>query len=175
MLGSPNFVLGVYNGSNASAPAPASVPAQPVASNVSANGSSAVGGAAGADDELRPWAWNNDGNAFLRRLFVQWFDDRGIDYELADFNGRSDYGPFLAAGIAAGGLDSGAEKIKSAAQRRRFGGLANAAFDPCYHQACDTLDNVHRGCLQTLSSAAAHVLQRLAEEPGLREGLAGAR
>ena len=95
---------------------------------------------------------------------------------ISAFSGRSDYGPFLAAGIPAGGLFTGAEEVKSIAQRyyfilfylsyhiisyqsyfllyyiisrfihyflnirQEFGGLAGAWLDPCYHQACDTID-----------------------------------
>lgn len=42
----------------------------------------------------------------------------------ADFNGRSDYGPFIENGIPAGGLETGAEVIKTAEERTMFGGLA---------------------------------------------------
>ena len=40
---------------------------------------------------------------------------RGIPFKGTDFSGRSDYGPFIAAGIPAGGLFTGAEGIKTAA------------------------------------------------------------
>ena len=53
------------------------------------------------------------------------------------FDGRSDYGAFIANGVPAGGLFSGAEGIKTAAQEARYGGFAGLAYDPCYHQACD--------------------------------------
>ncbi len=33
-----------------------------------------------------------------------------------------------------GGLFTGAEGIKGEAERIKFGGFANAAYDPCYHQ-----------------------------------------
>ena len=33
----------------------------------------------------------------------------------------------------AGGLFTGADEVKSAEHRTRFGGLANAILDPCYH------------------------------------------
>jgi hypothetical protein len=40
------------------------------------------------------------------------------------FDGRSDYGPFLAVGIPSGGLFTGAEKIKTEEQAARYGGTA---------------------------------------------------
>ena len=56
-----------------------------------------------------------------------------------EFSGRSDYGPFIAVGIPAGGLFTGAEVPKTAAEAALYGGVAGAAFDPCYHAFCDNL------------------------------------
>jgi Zn-dependent M28 family amino/carboxypeptidase len=56
-----------------------------------------------------------------------------------EFSGRSDYGPFIAVGIPAGGLFTGAEGVKTAGQAVTYGGVAGAAYDPCYHQFCDNL------------------------------------
>lgn len=51
-------------------------------------------------------------------------------WDLTAFDGRSDYGPFIENGIPAGGLFTGAERIKNAEGRAKYGGLANAAYDP---------------------------------------------
>ncbi len=37
------------------------------------------------------------------------------------------------------------------------------AFDPCYHQACDTIRNVSRQALNELGDAAAHSVVRFAQ------------
>lgn len=58
--------------------------------------------------------------------------------------GGSDFLPFLKKGIAAGGLLTGAGGIKSMEERKLYGGLANAAMDPCYHKPCDTYDNIDK-------------------------------
>ncbi len=79
------------------------------------------------------------------------------------FDGRSDYGPFITNGIAAGGLFTGAEGIKTEAQEAVFGGVAGLAFDPCYHQACDTFFNLSHMALDQMSDAAAHATWTLAE------------
>ena len=50
-----------------------------------------------------------------------------------------DYGPFIAVGIPAGGLFTGAEAIKSAADVALWGGLAGEQMDICYHDPCDSL------------------------------------
>jgi hypothetical protein len=45
-------------------------------------------------------------------------------------------------GIPCGGLQTGAGGIKSEEQRIDYGGMANAPYDPCYHQKCDSEDNI---------------------------------
>jgi Zn-dependent M28 family amino/carboxypeptidase len=42
------------------------------------------------------------------------YDNRGLPFKGTDFSGRSDYGPFIAVGIPASGLFTGAEGIKTA-------------------------------------------------------------
>src|SRR4029450_1578983 len=57
----------------------------------------------------------------------------------------ADYGPFIAEGIPAGGLFIGAEVPKTAEQVAQYGGIADAQFDPCYHEACDTFAGTGSG------------------------------
>ena len=66
--------------------------------------------------------------------------------------------PAVAAGIPAGGLFTGAEDIKTAAQAAKWGGTAGDAFDPCYHQSCDTYDNVNLDALDEMTDAMAHAI-----------------
>merc|ERR1712130_546298 len=85
------------------------------------------------------------GSGVIMQTFINFFEDEvNLPYKIIPFTGRSDYGPYLEASIPAGGVETGAELIKSEAERKTFGGLANAAYDPCYHQACDTIDNVNQ-------------------------------
>jgi Zn-dependent M28 family amino/carboxypeptidase len=104
-----------------------------------------------------------EGSDTVEQVFLDYFARRGLATEPTAFDGRSDYGPFIAAGIAAGGLFSGAEGIKTPAQAAKFGGTAGVAFDPCYHQACDTIRNVSRQALNELGDAAAHSVVRFAQ------------
>jgi len=101
----------------------------------------------------------------IQNLFVSYFDALSLPYAFTPFDGRSDYGPFISNGIPAGGLFSGAEKMKSPQQRILYGGLANTAFDPCYHQACDTIENIDQNSLYRMTCSAANVLQQLAMNP----------
>ena len=96
------------------------------------------------------------GSAQIEQTFVDFFDDRlGIETEGTDFSGRSDYGAFIANGIPAGGLFTGAEGIKTVDQAAKWGGTAGIAYDPCYHQACDNLGNVDRDALDRNLDAMA--------------------
>ena len=62
---------------------------------------------------------------------------KGIETEGTDFDGRSDYGAFIAVAIPSGGLFTGAEVPKTEEQAAKWGGEAGVPFDPCYHAECD--------------------------------------
>jgi Zn-dependent M28 family amino/carboxypeptidase len=114
-------------------------------------------------DSPEPECGAPDGSAEIEELFNDYFDSQGLAYEPTEFSGRSDYGPFLCAGIPAGGLFTGAEELKTPAQAAIFGGTAGEQLDPCYHLGCDNIFNLsHRGYEQ-MADAAAHVLVTLAQ------------
>ena len=79
------------------------------------------------------------GSAQIEKLFRDFLTDHGQQTAASPFDGRSDYGPFIDHGIPAGGMDTGAEGIKSASAAEKFGGVSGIAFDPCYHHKCDAL------------------------------------
>ena len=72
------------------------------------------------------------------------------------FDGRSDYDDFISVGIPAGGLFTGAEGIKTDEEAAIYGGTAGVAYDPCYHEACDTVANYSPTGLDQMSDAIAH-------------------
>jgi Zn-dependent M28 family amino/carboxypeptidase len=82
------------------------------------------------------------GSDAIEKTFVKYFKSQGLASDPTPFNGRSDYGPFIAVGIPAGGLFSGAEGVKTEEQEEKYGGTAGVRYDTCYHQSCDTIDNV---------------------------------
>ena len=132
MIGSPNFVRFIYDGDNSAFPVdPPNVAAGP------------------------------PGSAYLESLFVDYFNAVDLASDPTPFNGRSDYGPFIAVGIPAGGLFTGAEGVKTAAQVATYGGTAGQQYDPCYHLACDTFANNSNSGLDQMSDAAAHVVLTL--------------
>ena len=85
------------------------------------------------------------GSGRIESVFTDYFSSVGLASAPTEFSGRSDYGPFIAVGIPAGGLFTGAEGIKTADQAATYGGVAGEAYDPCYHQACDTLEQDFSG------------------------------
>jgi Zn-dependent M28 family amino/carboxypeptidase len=74
----------------------------------------------------------------LRRLV-------GPRAEEENASGRSDHAPFERAGIPVGGLFTGAGR----------------PHDPCYHRACDDIDNVDMPVLVEMARAAAEAVERL--------------
>ncbi|HYN16848.1 MAG TPA: M20/M25/M40 family metallo-hydrolase, partial [Actinomycetes bacterium] len=94
------------------------------------------------------------GSGQIEAVFNDYFASQGLATEPTAFDGRSDYGPFIAVGIPAGGLFSGAEGIKTAAQAAVYGGTAGVAYDPNYHQAGDTINNLSTKSLFELGDAA---------------------
>jgi len=103
-----------------------------------------------------------DGSAAIEKTFEAFYDSRGLPYKGTDFSGRSDYGPFIAAGIPAGGLFTGAEGVKTAEEASIWGGAAGAQYDPCYHLACDTFDNVSLEALDVNIDAVAYATLKYA-------------
>lgn len=102
------------------------------------------------------------GSAGVERTLQQYFVGHGLPYTGKAFDGRSDYGPFIAAGIAAGGLSTGAEQLKTEEEAEKFGGVAGEPLDGCYHQACDSLGNLDRRALEVNSAALANFVSHYA-------------
>lgn len=95
------------------------------------------------------------GSAEIEELFEAFYDSVGEPFKGTDFSGRSDYGPFIEVGIPSGGLFTGAEGIKTPEEEAIWGGTAGDQYDPCYHLACDTYDNISLKALGVNSDAVA--------------------
>ena len=96
-----------------------------------------------------------EGSAQIEEFYEDFYSARDIPFKGTDFSGRSDYGPFIAVGIPAGGLFTGAEGVKTAEEAEIWGGTAGDQYDPCYHLACDTIDNINLGAFDVNSDAVA--------------------
>ena len=146
MVGSPNFVRFVYDGDNST-------------------GTSAI--PAGCAERCQ------SGSDVIEAVYTGYFNSVGLASEPTPFNGRSDYGPFIAANIPSGGLFTGAEQPKTAAQAAIYGGTAGIAYDPCYHAACDTYDNNSNEALDQMSDAIAHSIITFAQSTEIVNGIKG--
>ena len=146
MLGSPNYIFGIYDGRTAR-----------------------------NDTPSRALPGSNK----ITSLFQDWFTRQKLPWVYTDFSGRSDYGPFLAEGIVAGGLFSGGDDIKTQKERDHYdemlgqglGGIPGITYDPCYHQACDTIQNINLFGYEKMIQAAAYALEYLGREEDLKAWL----
>jgi len=102
------------------------------------------------------------GSAEIEKTFEAYYDLKHLPFKGTDFSGRSDYGPFIAVGIPSGGLFTGAEGIKTADEVALWGGTAGQQYDPCYHLACDTYDNINLSAYDVNVDAVAFATLRYA-------------
>lgn len=103
------------------------------------------------------------GSDIIEQRFEEWFEGQDLDSEATAFSGRSDYGPFIAVGIPAGGLFTGAEVTKSNLEAKMYGGTAGEPYDPCYHKDCDSRENISESALEEMSGAIFGVTLQLAQ------------
>ncbi|KAL8729062.1 MAG: hypothetical protein Q9166_004979 [cf. Caloplaca sp. 2 TL-2023] len=99
------------------------------------------------------------GSAEAEKLFQDYFtNDAGLKWVPEEFDGRSDYAPFVDAGIPAGGLFTGAEGIKTPEEQTLFGGEAGVAYDVNYHGAGDNVKNLNMDAFIQNDKAIAHAV-----------------
>jgi aminopeptidase S len=88
----------------------------------------------------------------------------GVTPQRIPFVGDDD-AAFVEAGIPTAAAENGDEQQKTAEQASMWGGQAGQAYDPCYHQACDRLDNVNRDVFaRYLTALAATVVHYAASQ-----------
>ncbi|KAL2267983.1 hypothetical protein VTJ83DRAFT_2829 [Remersonia thermophila] len=80
------------------------------------------------------------------KVLQEYLESQGKKVKLGAFGGGSDHVGFVELGIPTATLFTG----------------AGAPWDPCYHQACDTLDNIDWDALTVNAKAAARALATLA-------------
>jgi Zn-dependent M28 family amino/carboxypeptidase len=99
-----------------------------------------------------------------RRELLADFRERALPFEERTGGrfGGTDDAPFAQKGIPTVGLYTGAGGPKSEAQASVFGGAAGRPYDPCYHQACDTIANINREVLEENTHALMRALDAVA-------------
>ena len=117
----------------------------------------AQGGKGSDEEEAGP-----PGSATIARVLAEQLAETGVtNPEIIEFVG-DDESPFIEAGIPVGGAESGDDEEKTAEQARAWGGQAGEVYDPCYHEACDRIDNVNRDMLDHYMRAIAGTLAHFA-------------
>ncbi|MFF5494711.1 M28 family metallopeptidase [Streptomyces aquilus] len=103
-----------------------------------------------------------DDDPAIEKTFKDYYAGLGIATEIeTEGDGRSDHAPFKNAGVPVGGLFSGADYTKTAAQAAKWGGTSGQAFDRCYHSSCDTTSNLNDTALDRNSDAIAYAVWAL--------------
>jgi aminopeptidase S len=117
----------------------------------------AQGGKGSDEEEAGP-----PGSATIGRVLADQLAKTGVtNPEIIEFVG-DDESPFIEAGVPVGGAESGDDEEKTAEQARAWGGQADEVYDRCYHEACDTVDNVNREMLDRYMRAIAGTLAHFA-------------
>ncbi len=104
-----------------------------------------------------------EGSAGIERMLTGYLNLAGVRPADLPLGRSTDYAPFLAAGVPVGGLTTGWSQRKTEVQARLWGGRAGAPFDPNYHTALDTIDNVDRHALGIMAATVAFAVGNYAQ------------
>jgi Zn-dependent M28 family amino/carboxypeptidase len=115
------------------------------------------------------------GSPAIEDVYEQYYTWVGEPYEDSEFSGRSDYQAFIENDIPAAGLFTGAEVPKTEEQEAIWGGEAGEQFDPCYHEACDTIDNLDLHAFEVNSDLIAFAQLTFAYSTETVNGVRGKR
>jgi Zn-dependent M28 family amino/carboxypeptidase len=115
------------------------------------------------------------GSTAIEDLYESYYTWIGEPYDDTEFSGRSDYQAFIENGIPSGGLFTGAEEVKTEEQEAIWGGTAGEQFDPCYHEACDDIDNLDLYALEVNSDLIAFAQLAFAYSTESVNGVPGKR
>ena len=110
-----------------------------------------------------------EGSGAVEQAFLDILRGEGVEALPFGFIEDSDYDAFVQGGIPAGGLFTGDAGTKSEAEALTFGGQAGDQYDECYHQACDTIENVDMTVLEEMTETLMSATVSLG---GIEGGLA---
>ena len=124
--------------------------------------------------------WGPEGSgdapgATAQREFAAYFRDNNLPVENNRGGGGragSDDASFFQKGIPTLSFYTGSSSTKRDAQAKLFGGTAGRPYDPCYHRACDTIENINRDVLEQNTRALLHTITATATKMG--RGVRGA-
>ncbi|BAP56970.1 aminopeptidase Y [Thioploca ingrica] len=101
-----------------------------------------------------------EGSVNIKNLFLNYFASQGVGDCVwpTELDGRSDYLPFMKAGIPVGGLFTGADGSKTNEQVACSGGTAGIPYDENYHTPNDNLNNINEAILNEMANATAQAV-----------------
>jgi len=108
---------------------------------------------------------NPPGTNALAKLFEDFYDSKGLEWQYEATEYRffvTDYLPFYFENIPGAGIFTGSDTLKTVEQVAKYGGVAEVAFDECYHELCDDIDNINQEFLDESADAAAHAVMTVA-------------
>jgi Peptidase family M28/PA domain len=107
-----------------------------------------------------------EGSAGIERTLFGYLSLAGKRPADMPLSTRTDYHPFMVAGVPIGGMTAGASQTKTTVQARLWGGQPGVWFDPNYQSARDTVDNINREALAVMGSGVAFAVGCYAESIG---------
>ena len=107
-----------------------------------------------------------DGSAGIERTLAGYLSLAGRHPADMPLSARTDYHPFMVAGVPIGGMTTASAQPKTVVQARLWGGQAGAPFDPDYQGPRDTVDNINRDALGVMGSGVAFAVGRYAGSIG---------
>ncbi|MGD1255232.1 M28 family peptidase [Mycobacterium seoulense] len=107
-----------------------------------------------------------DGSAGIERTLAGYLNLAGKRPADMPLTTRSDYHPFMVAGVPFGGMTAGASQLKTTVQARLWGGQAGAPFDPNYQGPRETVDTINRDALAIMGSGVAYAVGTYAQSVG---------
>ena len=139
-----------------------------------------LNGSSGADFPSTIPASVLPGSIALTNLYRDYFVSQSLPWDGKQFNGRSDYGSFLTAGIPAGGVSAFIDRLKTMEERDRYnamlgpgmGGIPNIAIGPftlSTHQHCHSFA-VHPHLLPPMTLVMGCVCLSVVHRPLLSSG-----
>lgn len=108
--------------------------------------------------------------AAIENVFEEFYSERGVPFKKTSPLIGSDQQAFYLSNIPVGGLLTGAGGIKTEEEAAIWGGTAGDQYDPCYHLACDTFNNVSLEALEINSDAVANAVLNFAMNTSLING-----
>ncbi|CAF3901669.1 unnamed protein product [Rotaria sp. Silwood2] len=145
-IGSPNYMLGIYDGSTARNDTP----------------SQALVGSNKLTDLFRDW--------FIRQNLPWDYRDLSGRSDYAPFLAEG----IVSGGLSSGTDGIKTQKQRDRYDEmlgQGLGGVADIMYDPCYHKVCDSIQNINLFGYEKMVKAAAYVLEFLGREDDLKTWL----